>query len=165
MSIRLLHAFASAALALAVASGAPAAEPVAGTHRCASVADPTERLACYDTAFPPAADARSGTVDRPSDRDKALSEFGLSKTQLRMRDPEGRDVSPHRIEAGVARVDSRPTGQRVVTLDNGQLWLLTEVTSKGWLKSGDRVVVREAALGSYMLVTPKRVSLRAKRIK
>lgn len=166
MSISLLHAFASAALILAMSTGAAAAQTTAQTHACATVTDPVKRLACYDAAFPPVAGARSGPVDLQAERDKALREFGLNKVQLRVRDPERMHaVSPDRIEATVTRVGSRPTGQRVVTLDSGQIWLLTEVTSKGHLTSGDRVVVREAALGSYMLVTPSRVSLRARRIK
>lgn len=156
MSIPLLHVFASVVLSLTVTAGATAAESSA--HPCTTVTDPTERLACYDAAFPPAADAQS-------ERDKALREFGLNKAQLRVRDAEHkRDVWPNRIEATVARVSSRATGERVVTLDSGQVWLLTEVTSRGHLTSGDRVVIREAALGTYMLLTPKRVPLRARRI-
>ncbi|HVR81110.1 MAG TPA: hypothetical protein VHF02_03330 [Luteimonas sp.] len=156
MSIPLLHVFASVVLSLTVTAGATAAESSA--HPCTTVTDPTERLACYDAAFPPAADAQS-------ERDKALREFGLNKAQLRVRDAENkRDVWPDRIEATVARVSSRATGERVVTLDSGQVWLLTEVTSRGHLTSGDRVVIREAALGTYMLLTPKRVPLRARRI-
>lgn len=166
MSISLLHAFAAVVLTLAMTTGAVAAQTSAQPHACATVTDPIKRLACYDAAFPPAAGARSGAVDLQAERDKALREFGLNKVQLRVRDPERMQaVSPDRIEASVTRVGSRPTGQRVVTLDSGQIWLLTEVTSKGHLTSGDRVVIREAALGSYMLLTPKRVPLRARRIK
>ena len=164
MSIPLPSVFASVvvALALAMTTGAMAAEPSA--HACASVADPDKRLACYDAAFPPAAGARSG-VDIEAERQQALKDFGLTKVQLQVRDPERmREVSPHQIEAAITRISSRPTGERVVTLDNGQVWLLTEVTSKGFMKIGDRVVVRLAALGSYMLMTPKRVALRARRI-
>lgn len=165
MSISLLHAFASVVLTLAMAPGATAAEPSAQSHPCTTVTDPAERLACYDAAFPPVAGARSG-VDIQAERERALREFGLNKVQLRVRDPERmRDVSPGQIEATVTRMGSRPTGERVVTLDSGQMWLLTEVTSRGHLTSGDRVVIREAALGSYMLLTPTRVPLRAKRIK
>lgn len=165
MSIPLLQACVSVVLCLAMTTGATAAESSAKSHPCTAVTDPAERLACYDVAFPPAAEARSGAVDLESERAMALREFGLNKAQLRVRDPERmRDVSPDRIEATIARVGSRPTGERIVTLDSGQVWLLTEVTSKGPLKSGDRVVIREAALGSYMLVTSKRISLRARRI-
>lgn len=160
-----LRAFASIVLYLIITTCAVAAESSAQSHRCATVTEATERLACYDGAFPPPADARSSAVDIQSERDRALREFGLNKVQLRVREPERmRDVSPDRIEATVARVGSRPTGERVVTLDSGQVWLLTEVTSKGYLKSGDRVAIREAAMGTYMLVTPTRIALRARRI-
>ena len=146
-------------------TGATGAESSIKSHPCATVTDPSERLACYDAAFPPATDTRSGAVDLESERTKALREFGLNKVQLRVREPERmRDVSPDRIEAKVARVGYRPTGERVVTLDSGQVWLLTEVTFKGHLRVGDPVVIRTAALGSYMLVTPGRVPLRARRI-
>lgn len=160
-----LRAFASIVLYLTITTCAVAAESSAKSHPCATVTEATERLACYDGAFPPPADARSSVVDIQSERDRALREFGLNKVQLRVREPERmRDVSPDRIEATVARVGSRPTGERVVTLDSGQVWLLTEVTSKGHLKSGDRVAIREAAMGTYMLVTPTRIALRARRI-
>lgn len=165
MSIPLLHSCASIVLSMVMITSATAAEPSAKSHPCTTVADPAERLACYDAAFPPATGARSGAVDVEAERAKALREFGLNKVQLRVREPEGmRDVSPDRIQAKVARVTYRATGERLVALDSGQVWLLTEVTSKGQLRVGDPIVIRTAALGTYMLVTPGRVSLRARRI-
>lgn len=158
MSIPLLRVFAPVVLTLAMTTGATAAEPPTESHACATVPDPAERLACYDAAFPHGVDAQSA-------RDKALLDFGLNKVQLRVRAPEHmRDLSPDRIEATVTHVGYRATGERLVTLDSGQVWLLTEVTSKGQLATGDRVVIREAALGTYMLLTPKRVPLRARRL-
>jgi len=152
------------ALTLATPTAATAAVPSGHAHACATLRAPAERLACYDKAFPPAPDAQPG-VDVKAEREKALRDFGLNKAQLRVRDPERmRDASPGQIEATVRRLSARATGERVVTLDNGQVWLLTEVTSRGHLVSGDRVVLREAALGSFMLLTPKRVPLRARRI-
>ena len=94
----------------------------------AAATSASERLACYDAAFPPVA----GAMDAAAERDRALREFGLNKTQLRERDPARmRVVAPDRIEASIARLSVRPTGERVVTLDSGQIWLLTEVTMKG----------------------------------
>jgi len=133
---------------------------VAG-HACASIRGTAERLACYDAAFPPIANA----ADAASVRKRALEDFGLNKAQLRDRDPEGMQVaSPDRIEGAIARLSIRANGQRVITLQSGQVWLLTEVTTKGQLRVGDRVMIREAALGSHMLLTQKKVALRAKRI-
>jgi len=155
-----LRVSASVALLLAVSQATGAAPQVTG-HACASVTGVTERLACYDAAFPPV----SGAVDAASVRKQALEDFGLNKAQLRDRDPERMGVaSPDRIEATIARMTERATGQRVITLDSGQVWLLTEVTIKGRLRVGDRVTIREAALGSHMLLTQKNVALRARRI-
>ncbi|MGH8758011.1 MAG: hypothetical protein ACREVW_00620 [Burkholderiales bacterium] len=90
----------------------------------------------------------------------------MNKVQLRSRDPEYmREVAPNRIEAAVKRIGQQSTGERIVTLDNNQVWLLTELTSKGHLAEGDRVIVREALMGSHMLLTPTRIALRTRRIR
>lgn len=159
-----LRACASMTLALALIT-ASAAGSAATDHPCATVVDAGERLACYDAAFPPAADVLSSAVDTQSERERALREFGLNKLQKREREPERmRVVAPDRIEDSIASVITRATGERVVTLGNGQVWLLTEVTAKGQLKTGDPVVIREAAMGTYMLETGKWTALRARRI-
>ncbi len=146
---------ASACLAVADARAAQ-------SHPCAKVPDPDERLACYDQAFPPVPEARSGVEER---RRQAVEDFGLNQRQVSDRRPEGQgDVEPDRIEATVARVTERASGERMVALENGQTWLLTEVTSRGRLKPGDKVTIRAAALGTFMLLTPKRVPLRARRV-
>lgn len=131
------------------------------THACAAVSSSTERLSCYDAAFPPLDDPAALAAAK----EKALSEFGLSGDQLRERTPEHiRKLAPERIQASVTRIAIRADGSRTLTLDNGQVWWLTEVTSKGHLKVGDQVALRTAALGSFMLITPSRVPLRARRI-
>lgn len=129
------------------------------SHSCAGVAGPTERLACYDAVFPPLSDPEA----LAQAKEKAVAEFGLSSSQLRERTPN-HAPEPSRIEAAVASLSQRSDGSRVVTLDNGQVWVLTKVTSKGPLNVGDRVKVRAAALGTYMLVTPGGVPLRVRRM-
>ncbi|MEZ0472331.1 hypothetical protein [Luteimonas salinilitoris] len=166
MSISLLRAVAGVVLIAGAAIAVSAAEPAEGSHPCAAVADSAERLACYDVAFPPATGASTTAAANESERDAAQQEFGLSRTQLRARAPEGqRDAALDRIEATLANVIHRSSGGRVVTLDNGQVWLLPEVTSRGHLEKGDRVTIRRAALGTYLLVPPgRRGALRARRI-
>ena len=149
------------ALALMISATASAAE----SHACAGVVDPVERLACYDAAFPPSADARIGAESLEARRAKALQEFGLSGVQKQAREPDQvRDARPDRIEAAIKSVYSSATGERIVSLDNGQLWMLTEASTKGYLRVGDAIVIRTAAMGSFMLVTPSHIALRAKRI-
>lgn len=152
---------AAACLAMLFAVTDVAAAPQTARSNCAAVAGASERLACYDAAFPPVA----GAIDMASERERALKEFGLNKSQLRQRDPDRMSVlAPDRIKATVARISVQTTGQRVITLEGGQVWLLTEVTMKGPLSIGDRVTIRDASLGSHMLLTPKNVALRARRI-
>lgn len=149
------------ALSLVVVTSATAGE----SHPCAPVNDASERLACYDAAFPRPADARPEPVVDEAARADSLQEFGLSQEQLRKRDPERmREIMPDQLQAKVAGVAYRRTGERLITLESKQVWLLTEVTSKGQLRVGDPVVIRRAALGSFMLVTPGGVRLRARRV-
>ena len=150
-----------AVAALVFAALAPIAH-AADSHKCASVVDPTERLACYDEAFPPAPGVRTAALDIEARRQEALRDFGLSKVQKAERDPVRYAEEYDHIEAKVANVGQRATGERVITLDNGQVWLLTEVTDKGWLKEGQPIVVKTAALGTYMVDTG-RILLRARR--
>lgn len=165
MSILPQQLLASTLLSLMAFTGAMADEVPGKSHPCTAIVEAAARLSCYDAAFPPAANARSLTVDVQAERERALREFGLNKAQLRVDDPDRmREISPERIQATVVRVGFRSTGERVVTLDNGQVWMLTEVTSKGSLKSGDVIAVRKGALNGYMLLTSKRIPLRARRI-
>lgn len=154
-----LRAIACVALSVSITNAVAA--PQAATHACAAITAASERLACYDAAFPPVPEA----VDLASEKERALKDFGLNKSQLRERDPDRMSVlAPDRIEGSVARVSVRPTGERVITLESGQVWLLTEVTMKGPLRTGDQVTIREATLGSHMLLTPNNIALRARRI-
>ena len=157
----LLRSLVMTAIVLPMSGTAVAVE----SHPCAGVVDPTERLDCYDAAFPPSADARIGTETLEAKRARALQEFGLSGIQQRAREPDQvRDARPDRIEGTIKSIYSSAHGERIISLDNGQLWMLAEVTSKGYLVDGDHVVIRTAAMGSFMLVTPSHIALRAKRI-
>lgn len=153
-----------AALAPVLAGVGTAAAGPQQSHACASVVEADARLACYDKAFPPAAGAQSETVDLEARRKQAVEDFGLDKQQLTERSPELRQIESDRMQATIEGVLERPGGQRVITLVNGQVWLLTEGTSRGRLKAGDQVTIRNAALGSYMLVTASGVALRARRL-
>lgn len=158
---RLLSGLGTAALLWA--SPGYAAQPV-GTHTCASQMNAAERLACYDLAYPPVQGSQSGLNDREAERQQAVRDFGLSRHQLRKAEPErAQDIAPDRLGATVTRISYTADGKRVIALDNDQTWLLTENTWRGNLEVGDAVTLREAALGTHMLVTPRGIALRARR--
>lgn len=140
----------------------PSASLAAG-HPCAGEADAQARLACYDRAFPPIAEAQSQPVARSEA--ELRQQFGLSGRELEQRKPEAeRTPQIDSIEADVTSVRAIQGGRRVLGLDNGQTWQITEGGTRGHLKVGDRVVIRRAMMGSHILSTPGGVGLRVRRL-
>lgn len=129
---------------LAVSNVALCKEP---PEKCAEIAAPVDRLACFDKIYPPIVKGDTATVG-----------FGLSTKKEDK--PE-----PVRVEAKVATFSTMRDGKRLITLDNGQVWRETELKAMVIIKKDMPVVVREAALGTYMLVINGNVALRVKRVK
>jgi len=160
------------------------------SHACASIAGAKERLACYDEAFgvtsPPAEDAsRAGAVPpavtapaasavatdsagagtSAASISRAVQEFGFSEAELRNKDPErARDRAPESIEAKVTGIQYLRTRERVVSLDNGQVWRELERVSWARLAEGDAVAINRAALGSFLMVGPSGRGVRVRRV-
>jgi hypothetical protein len=82
----------------------------------------------------------------PPDPAEAAKNFGLSSTQLHSA-PQG----PQAIEAHVTKVTVDQAFRNYVVLDNGQTWASTDGDLQ--LDSGERVTIKRAALGSFMLVS------------
>jgi hypothetical protein len=160
---------AAAGLGLSLVAGSALAQQQPASHPCASVQDDAARLACYDAAFghpagpgkpqaaaPAAAGALEPTVN-------AREEFGLSEIERRARNPsQGAQDS---ITGKVTNVAHRATGELIVTLEDGQVWVEVLAYTGVLLRAGDTVTIRRAALGSYLLVTPKNVATRVRRVK
>jgi hypothetical protein len=125
-----------------VGSGAMAAETP--RHRCATIADPKERLACYDQAFGGSAEQDFGERKAPPTTAQA---------------PEVANIS-----AKVVAMEIRRNGQFTVTLDNGQSWTQTEYESSAIVKTGDEITIRRGSFGSYLLTTTAGIGTRVKRV-
>jgi hypothetical protein len=148
---------------MAVSPDAVAAEY---SHPCVAVIDDAARLACYDEAFgkreasPPAVSADTARSSAPAPEIAATAQFGFTAAQVEERAGTTQDE----LTAVVTHIDKRPTGELIATLDNGQVWVQREVSSRVRLKKDDKVGIRRAALGSYFLTTPDGVVTRVKRI-
>lgn len=93
-------------------------------------------------------------------------EFGFTEAELRARDAErGRDKRPESIEAVITAIDYLRTRERVITLDNGQVWREMEVVTRARLAVGDTVTIKDAALSSYLMVGPSARAVRVRRVK
>lgn len=116
-------------------------------EKCAQITAPVNRLACYDKAYPPLVKGDVGAVG-----------FGLT-------DIKEEKVAPVKVEAKITGISTMRDGKRLITLDNGQVWRETEAKPMVIVKKDSPVTVREAILGTYMLVISDTVALRVKRVK
>jgi hypothetical protein len=171
-----------AGLLLSVAVSAAAAPSNEDMARCAAIAAPDSRLACYDalahrpadkvsrsaapaSAAPapaaaapaaPAAVAQTPAAAIPNPADP--KNFGLTAAQQHTS-----DLGPKSIAAHISSVSSGQIGQTFVVLDSGQTW--TVLDNDGRLSAGDAVTIKRAALGSFLMKTPSNHSYRVRRIR
>lgn len=129
------------------------------SHACASLAAPAARLACYDEAFPLLPEVAEAAARRARD------EFGLVRLPESPGDAESAidQQGLEQVESRVLRVDRGRDGQRIVILENGQVWAQTGSHSSGYLKAGDLVQVRKGLVGGYALVMSNGVTVRVRR--
>ncbi|WP_202844277.1 hypothetical protein [Luteimonas saliphila] len=149
-----------ALLPLVLACALPLPSAAQATHPCASQANPANRLACYDKAFPPAPGVREAAARQ------AVQDFGLEKeaSPLRNAGQPVEEIDPDRIEGQVAKVVYHG-GKRDIALANGQVWATIEATSTGHLREGDAVTLRKGMMGNFLLTTPAGATLRVRRVR
>lgn len=147
-----------AALLGSASAGALGADPA---HPCARIADPAQRLACYDQAYP-----LSPAVLEEARR-QAQAAFGLDRGKDAPRNPgQSRDeAEPDRVQGVVAKVTHGNAGQRVITLDGGQTWMTTEAIAGAQMRPGDTVTLRKGLMGNYILTTQGGGVVRVKRVR
>lgn len=144
---------------------------------CAQIQADAQRLACYDglagygasgTAPPTAPFNATAPIAAAPDAAAAVAvanpaaDFGLLQPAIKQRDPENWVES---ITAEVKSVTRNAEDRLVITLDNGQVWAQSETKPSAVLKPGDLVRIKRAALGSFMLVGPRSVSSRVRRVR
>jgi hypothetical protein len=159
----------------ALGPGAVLAEDTLAT--CAQIQADAQRLACYDglagygasgtrphiaatTPAVPIAAAPATAVATAAAN--PVADFGLLPPAIKQRDPENWVES---ITAQVKSVTRNAEDRLVITLDNGQVWAQSETKPSAVLKPGDLVRIKRAALGSFMLVGPRSVSSRVRRVR
>ena len=152
---------------------------------CASEKDSLARLVCFDrevakysqpaarvapTPTPPptvAAPARPVVATPPAAASSNHDDFGSNAIVERKRDegkkPEER--APNEMHAAISRVATKPYGEFILTLDNGQVWEQLEHSETFLIKEGDGVVIRKAKLGSFLLTADSGATTRVRRIR
>jgi hypothetical protein len=172
------------------AAAAPSNDDMA---RCAAIAAPDARLACYDTlahrpadkipraaATPasaaPAASAAAPTVAAPTVAAPASAAAATAQAPAAVPNPADpknfgltpaqqhtTELGPKSIAAHISIVSADRAGQTMVVLDSGQTW--TVMDNDGRLAAGDAVTIKRAALGSFLMLTPSNHRYRVRRVK
>jgi hypothetical protein len=154
-------------LALAVVPTVVGAAPQeSNLQACAAERDDRRRLACYDAeaarlagernvASTDASAATAAPANPPPAKD-AAEDFGMTPALKRSMNANGEEeaTEPDSLAAVVTRIDEKPYGERIVHLDNGQVWEENSRNRNLPLDVGDSVTIKSAAFGSYKLIGP-----------
>jgi hypothetical protein len=173
-------------LSLAAAATAAGAKDLA---RCAAIAAPDVRLACYDALAhrPPDAAASAGAVKpsaaaaaKPSEAAApasaaasvppaapvlaaANSPQDLKNFGLNLAQQHMAFAGPTSMKARIEAINSGPNGQTYLVLDSDQTWTIGE--NDGWLSKGDAVTIKRVALGAFLLTAPSNHTYHVRRVR
>ena len=87
---------------------------------------------------------------------RGTNDFGLTPAQVK---PAA--AVPEAQQATIAGLSGDRIGHALVTLDNGQVWFVTDADAR--LGIGDKVTINRAALGSFMMITTDRHAYKVRR--
>ncbi len=117
------------------------------------------------TAEPAAVTTATTTIAQPAGDISPEALFGKNNEELQQSVQEATGTHEiDRIESFVAKIRASASGKAIITLDNGQVWAQTD-NSRLRLSGYDKVTIRRASLGSYLLYkSGSKTSMRVKRI-
>ena len=148
--------------------GPPPAQ-VSAVLACRQVADNADRLACYDRAAGTLGEAVAKrelvVFDRDSVRKTKRGLFGFSIPNLGIFGDEDDAVEVKQVDGVIAGVGRNADGGIIVKLADGSRW--TQMDGKVFAiepRSGDKVVIKKGALGSYMMSVARQPGIKVKRI-
>jgi hypothetical protein len=125
-----------------------------GMRACTAEKDDAKRLACFDreaARLQPSAPAAI-PVPTPATAQSAEDNFGRAGGAVALEESKQRELSTPKIAAltaTVVAISTRPHGEIVMTLDNGQVWSQTTFDSHFSVDVNDKVTIKAGTLGSY----------------
>ena len=138
---------------------------------CRTIADPQERLACYDreVASLDAAEARKDVVvvDRDQLRKTRKTLFGLTLPNLSVFGDDNEDeAGVQTLETKIKSVSQTPYGKWIFELEDGARWAQTDSRElAAYPKPGQDITIRRASMGSYMANVNKQIAIRVQRLR
>lgn len=174
-----LLTIASPGLAQTTDAADPPARPtiLQQLYDCRTIADPAERLACFDRQVSALATAETSRdiaiIDREQVRRTRQGLFGFSLGDLGSifggGDPDDNDNAEERadrvdrIESVLRAVGRDRSGKLVLILENGQQWVQTDTSGGRSPRAGQNVIISRASLGGFIASVDGRSGFRVRR--
>lgn len=161
-------------LTLAQANRPSPAEPpppsVARLLACRDVADPAQRLSCYDRSVVDLEQARSRgdlvTIDRQQVRKTRRSLFGLTLPDLGVFGDDGAAEGAAQLDTTIRSASKDSSGRWIMELAEGGRW--QQLDSKELVvdpRAGLPIRIRRAAMGSYLANVNRQTAIRVQRLR
>lgn len=135
---------------------APLPEVFAKVLDCREIADPAQRLACFDAAVPALAQAQESKELRVVSREdvnrtrRGLFGFVGSGFGIFGDDDDEDEKEEIKEITAVIKAVSGAAGSYVFTLEDGAVWAQSDETYLKKPTAGKKITIRRAALGSFM---------------
>ena len=138
--------------------------------KCADLANPTERLKCFDAAVPAAKNALGAAPPKAKEEAGSVQQFGFTPPPKPVLKPEdfGKPPAPPEEPKEITEITSTvlefaktPIGRMVLILDNGQVWrqLDADTTEVRDVARGAKITIEKGVFGSYNLTIEGRNGL------
>ena len=137
---------------------------------CRDVTDASRRLACYDREVTAVAAAEGRqdlvVIDRAKVRTARRTLFGLQVPDLGIfGGDDGEEEGVSRLEATIAGVGRNGDGRWTFRLADGARWIQSDSRELGIdPAAGQPIVIRKAAMGSFLANVNKQIAIRVRRL-
>jgi hypothetical protein len=147
--------------------GAPPA-PFAQAIACRAIAEPQQRLACYDreVAALEAAEATSQirVVDAQQVSRTRRTLFGLALPDLNIFGGDDDPAAVTEINATIRSATQDPSGKWIFVLDDGARWVQLDSRELNIdPRAGQPIRIRRAAMGSFLANVNRQIAIRVRR--
>jgi len=137
---------------------------------CRKIADPAERLACFDKASATLEQKTESrevvVVEREEIKKAERGLFGLTLPKISIfgKDEGSTEGDLAEITSTITSIKPAGYAKWQFGLADGSVWTMIETNQRMWAEKGDSIVIRRAALGSFMgFVDGDKRGLRLKR--
>lgn len=136
-------------------------EQLAQAYACRAIENTEERVACYDRAIDQMMAAEQQgqfvAVDRAQVEAAQRESFGFSLPSIDSLLPRlgNSEDTFDRVEVTVQRISVSDTGRATFYMSDGQVWQQVDPQRIRNVRAGDPVTIRRAALGTYMMISPR----------